>query len=382
MNLLNKWRLRSHNPQIRRLAVENLAASKDIHAVELLVGCLCDSDTIVRHVAAHAFISITDQRSITALIKALADPNHEVRAAAALALGRQGDLASIKPLIHSLRDPKSRVRNSAAIGLRKLGWKPHSKEDHALFEIALGNPRGAVRSGDEAVSPLASELSSDSSFFRRAVAEVLKDLDDPRATNSLVKAATYDSDVSVRIAAIYGLADMEDSLALPVLDKGLVAGDERVRLAAIQVLAKKAGAEHGPRFLALLKDNHFEVRLAAVNFLGKLRDAKFAEALVPMLWDHDHDVREAAAKVLGEMKVRNAIEALVLALIDEEHAVRIAAEKALERIDGQWLFSEAAQRAKARLELSINDGRSWVRSATIVLLDKLRTSDTRLAVNG
>jgi HEAT repeat protein len=382
MHLLNKWHLKSAKPEVRRLAAERLAESKKPQDIDLLVGCLSDADPIVRRIAAQAFSTIADKRSISALIKALSDGNHEVRASAAIALGRQGDLSSISSLIYALRDPKSRVRNSAATSLRKLGGKPRSKEDHALFEIALGNPRGAVRSGSEAVSPLASELSSDSSFFRRAVAEVLKDLDDPRATNSLVKAATYDPDVSVRIAAIYGLADMEDKLALPVLEKGLVAGDERVRLAAIQVLAKKAGPQHGLRFLALLKDNHFEVRLAAVHFLGKLRDLKFAEALIPMLWDHDHDVREAAAKVLGEMKVPNATESLVLALIDEEHAVRIAAEKALEKIDAQWIFSEAAQRARARLELSINDGRSWVRSATIVLLDKLRSSSARLVVNG
>ncbi|HEX4343913.1 MAG TPA: HEAT repeat domain-containing protein [Verrucomicrobiae bacterium] len=372
MHLLNKWRLKSGDPQVRRLAVERLAESNSLQAVEALVSCLCDKDAIVRRTAARAFSEITDGRSVTALVTALNDSNYEVRGAAALALGRQGDLSSIKALIHCLRDPKSRVRNAAALSLRKLGWKPRDKEDHALFEIALGNPRGAVRAGSDAVAPLASELSCDTSLCRRAVAEVLRDLNDPRATNSLLKAATFDPDVSVRVAAIYGLADMEASLAVPVLEKGISAGDERVRLAAVQVLAKKAGPKQVPRFLLLLKDNHFEVRLASINFLGKLRDAKFNEALVPMLWDHDHDVREAAAKVLGEMKCQTAKEALILALIDEEHAVRIAAERALEQIDQQWISSEAAQKAKARLELSANDGRSWVRSATVDLLDKLR----------
>jgi HEAT repeat protein len=90
-----------------------------------------------------------------------------------------------------------------------------------------------------------------------------------------------------------------------------------------------------------------------------------------MLWDPDHDVREAAAKALGSLRTTAATESLVLALIDEELGVRIAAEQALEQIDRQWICSEAAQRARARLELSINDGRSWVRSAAVTLREKL-----------
>ena len=50
-------------------------------------------------------------------------------------------------------------------------WNQGIGPNHALFEIALGNPQGAARSGAEAVESLASELANNTSFFRRAVAE-------------------------------------------------------------------------------------------------------------------------------------------------------------------------------------------------------------------
>jgi len=156
-----------------------------------------------------------------------------------------------------------------------------------------------------------------------------------------------------------------------MLEMGLGASDSHVRLAAVQVLAQRANDSHIPKFLELLKDNHFELRLAAVKFVAKLHDPKYAEALLPLLWDPDHDVREVAARALGSLRSAAALEPLVVALIDEEHSVRKAAERALQQIDQRWMFSEAAQRAKAQLELSANDNRSWVRSATMMLLKKL-----------
>jgi HEAT repeat protein len=374
MILWNRLSLKSKNPQTRRNAVDRLVASNTTEAVELLVACLCDKDAMVRRTAAAAFNTITDERAINSLISALNDTNCDVRAAAAGALGRQGDLRCIAPLVGALRDCKSRVRTRAAASLRKLGWKAANKEEHALFEVALGNPGAAVRAGHAAIELLASELSSNTSFFRRLVAEALEEVNDPRATKSLLTAARSDTDVTVRVAAIYALSGMKDKQAIPILEEGLRSHDSHVRLAAVQVLTHLADSTHTHRFLELLKDNHFEVRLAAVNFLSKLRDPKIEEALVPMLWDPDHDVREVVAKALGSMHSTAATESLIVALTDEEYAVRVAAEQALKQIDEQWIFSEAAQRAKTRLELSAHDNRSWVRSATVMLLKKLNTA--------
>lgn len=372
MTIWNTFRLKTGNAQTRQKAIDRLMLSKSLKSVELLVGCLADEDAMVRRAAANAFNRITDQRAINALIKSLDDENWEVRAAAATALGRQGDQRGLAPLVAKLRDQKGRVRCCAASSLRKLGWKTTDKLEHALFEIALGNPKAAARSGADAVESLTSELSHNTSFFRRAVAEVLKDLNDPRAVKSLLKAALHDDDITVHIAAIYGLASVNHEEVVPVLQMALRSSDERVRLAAVTVLVRIADTSFADRFVELLKDNHFEVRLAAVNFLSRLRDAKYADVLITMLWDHDHDVREAAAKALGAMRTASATEPLVVALVDEEHSVRLAAAKALSQIDERWIFSEAAQRARAKLELSMSDGRSWVRSATVELLEKLK----------
>ena len=69
-----------------------------------------------------------------------------------------------------------------------------------------------------------------------------------------------------------------------------------------------------------------------------------------MLADSDSDVRQAVAQALGTIGEPASIEALVLALTDEERAVRQAAELALGRIDANWVYSEAAQRAMPQLE--------------------------------
>lgn len=371
MTLWDKMCLKSKNPQTRQEAAERLVASAKPEAIELLVGCLYDQDAMVRRSAARAFNTISYERAISALIAALKDTHFEVRAAAASALGRQGDISSIKPLVQVLRDPKSRVRTCAASSLRKLGWKPSDNEEHALFEIALGNPRNAVQAGTSAIELLAAELSHETSFHRRAVAEALRDMNHPEAIKSLLNAAKFDADVTVRVAAIYALTEVEDAQVIPALEKSLGAGDARVRLAAAQVLAVRADPSQAHRFLELLKDKHFEIRLAAVKFLSKLRGPEITSALMPMIHDPDKDVREAVAKAMGAMRSTAATESLVLALIDEDHSVRLAAESALEQIDPHWILSEAARHAMARLELSANDNRGWVRAATVMLLEKL-----------
>jgi hypothetical protein len=64
--------------------------------------------------------------------------------------------------------------------------------------------------------------------------------------------------------------------------------------------------------------------------------------------------------------------------VDEERTIRQAAELALAQIDPAWPQSEAAQRAGARLEASINNSPSWVRSTISQVLAKLRSTTENL----
>ena len=184
-------------------------------------------------------------------------------------------------------------------------------------------------------------------------------------------AALDDEDATVRVSAIHALG-RETSMAITAaLLRQFYDIDPHVRLAAAEVLARRNDPTLCPRFVELLVDAHFEVRLAAVKFLGRIPDPRIAESLVPRLADADNDVRQAAAQALGSIGDACAIEALVMTLTDEERVVRAAAETALNRIDPNWPTSAVAQRARPRLEASLQDPRPWVRSAVLQILAKL-----------
>ena len=283
-------------------------------------------------------------------------------------------ISSPPPAWYSLlRDATPGVRTAAAVALRNLGWKPSTGQEQAEFDIALGHTRAAALAGQFAVQALVSELKHDTSFKRRAAAEALEDVDDPRATQPLL-AALKDEDPTVKVSAIHALGKDPSMEVVPRLLGLLRDRASCVRLAAAEVLAKRVDPVPPVEFLALLRDQSFEVRLIAVQFLGRIRDPQIAEALLPLLADSDSDVRRAVAKSLGAIGEPTAIEALVLALTDEERAVREAADISLRQIDPNWVHSESAQRAAHTTRSRSQRPARLGRSAAGQLLAKLRAS--------
>ena len=298
---------------------------------------------------------------------------HDVRQEASAGLGRLGDGSAASPLARLLNDPNPGARAAAAAALRSLGWRPSTPEEQAVFEVALGHTRAAGFAGQAAVTALVNELKNDTSFNRRAAAEALENVDDPRTTQPLL-AALRDEDPTVRVSAIHALGKATTAEVWPKLVALFRDREACVRLAAAEVLARRADQALVPEFLRLLTDRNFEVRLSAVKFLSRLREPRIAEALLPLLKDPDGDVRRAVAQALGAIAEPIAVEGLVLALTDEERAVREAADLALRQIDPNWLNLEAAHRTTARLEAALSDTRSWVRSAAAQVLAKLQAT--------
>jgi HEAT repeat protein len=272
-----------------------------------------------------------------------------------------------------LHDPSSSVRQSAALALERLGWRPSNIEEQASFDVALGNTRAAALKGQAAVNPLLSELGDQTESLRRAAAEALEGVDDPRRVQPLLQAAA-DPEPNVRVSAIHALAKAGGEQVMRVLVQRLRDPDCHVRLAAALVLGKRDNPEFVPQFIALLNDSYYEVRLTAVQFLGRVRQPQSVEALVPRLKDSDSDVRLATTKALGEIGSPGGIEALVLALIDDERTVRHQAGLSLDQIDANWPQSEHAQRACAALERSLDGRPAWVRASACEVINKLRRS--------
>ena len=373
MDWWNNLRLKSKDPRTRRKAIESLDPERGLEPsmVEALAASLDDEESQVRAAAAKVLGAVQSERSMELLIPRLRDGSPEVRCAAAAALGRLGDGRAASPVAAALKDVSPEVRQSAAVALRSLGWRASNDEEQALFEVALGNTRAAAFIGRAAVNPLVSELDHDTSSVRRAAAEALEGVEDPRRVQPLLAAIT-DTEPTVRVSAIHALNNAGGEQVTRALFRALRDPEPHVRLAAAVVLARRENADLVPEFLRLLNDSHFEVRLTAVQFLGRARQPHTVEALLPRLGDKDSDVRLATARALGEIGSPTAIETLVLALIDDESAVRHAAELSLNQIDHTWAQSEAAQRACLALQGSMNRRPAWVRAAASELIGKLR----------
>ena len=193
MGLWNTIRLKSSSPEVRRKALESLDTTRHARALEPLLAGLGDEDAQVRCAAVRGLAQIEGDESVAALVSALHDPSSEVREAAAAALGRLGNARRFPP-------PRSFVDRLASRRADSRGRRP------AQPGLETRHPRGAghVRSrprprsaaafaGEAAVKALVTELKHDTSFQRRAAAEALENVDDPRATQPLL-AALKDAD--------------------------------------------------------------------------------------------------------------------------------------------------------------------------------------------
>src|SRR5262249_32793887 len=147
-------------PEARRKAIESLdtQAGVEKHIFDLLTASLADPDAGVRRAAITALAATNDERVVDSVLPLMRDQNPEVRQSAATALGRLGQSQVTCVLAAALKDPSSNVRTSVAAALRMLNWRAPSNEEQALFEVALGNTKGAAFHGDAAVQPLVSEL--------------------------------------------------------------------------------------------------------------------------------------------------------------------------------------------------------------------------------
>src|SRR5437868_1821872 len=151
----------------------------------MIVKTLWDEDAQVRRAAVQSLESIPDEQAVEVLMFAAQDASSDVREAVAAVLGQMRDPQAVGPLAYLLNDPKDSVRMSAGAALKHLGWTPSTPEEHAAFEVATGNARGAVLAGHAAVKALVTDLKHDTSFKRRAAAEALQEVSNPRALKPL-----------------------------------------------------------------------------------------------------------------------------------------------------------------------------------------------------
>jgi HEAT repeat protein len=180
----------------------------------------------------------------------------------------------------------------------------------------IGDPR--------AVEALTSALDDESAAARQAAAEALGQIGDPDAVEPLI-GALNDQNAKVRVAAAAAL----DGLAWSP-DRGATGAAYWVAKGQWKKCVKIAAIE--PLIAVLRDDRVMEIRDApATRTLVKI-GARAGGPLIGSLNDQNGNVRQAAAEALGQIGDPRAVEPLIGVLNDANEKVRRATAEALSRI--------------------------------------------------
>jgi HEAT repeat protein len=254
-----------------------------------------------------AFVAAKDA-SVAALFRmGLADKDPDLRWMSTLGLGSLCEPAAALALAALFKDARREVRWAAALALSAMNNEAAAQ---ALGEGLLG--------GDD--------------DLRRACAEALARL--PEDGHSMLREAIEHTDLSVRRAAVYGLAATRADWALPILQQTLKTEQQWfVRSAAEDVLANWLEAvDRGPKPLTPPEATGWLVAWAAQQGLGVPAGPGAIEVLNRALQEGDEPIRRAAADSLGQRGETEAAPRLYPLLHETSPQLRDAAFSALARI--------------------------------------------------
>jgi HEAT repeat protein/class 3 adenylate cyclase len=159
-----------------------------------------------------------------------------------------------------------------------------------------------------AIQPLTEVMDDEENLarVRAGIAEVLREWDDARVVDPLIRATESDPDETVRRKAAFSLGEIGDASASPAL-KEVVRDTEESD----------------------------DVRVAAVTALGKIQEPHGIDPLIDVLEDRSESsgrLRRVVAQILGELDNDRAIDPLIFALDDPEESVRGTAVESLKEL--------------------------------------------------
>ena len=174
-------------------------------------------------------------------------------------------------------------------------------------------------------------LQNDTDGTRRArAAEALGELMDPNGLMPLSVAASTDTEVPVRTAAVLALGRLNHPGGNGTIAAAIGDDDPAVRRAALSVVLQVNFFRQYDALLGALADDDADVRQRAALLIGNFRVEAAVPALAGLLrGDTDLNVRQAAAWALGRIGGGDASSALIAAgEIETESLVRDAIEVA------------------------------------------------------
>ncbi|HPC33446.1 MAG TPA: HEAT repeat domain-containing protein [Syntrophales bacterium] len=298
--------VRDASPRIRAAAVRALTQLDDPETRPALLSALDDPDPWVRYFAAGAVGRPGNDAALPALSRLLrGDPAGHVRIAAAKALG-EIDGAETVTLLSSFID--SPERDLALAALAALGRSDHPDArarllktlrhpDPARREVAV---RSLGRHCDVTVADTLqwTAAADGEEEVGRAAVEVLGKAATPEAVTALLGLLR---EPARREAAIAALAGMGDEQLAWMADAFSRSGPE-TRPAIIEVLVRMKRPGATALIVSALDDGEAKVRMAAVQALARLGSRRAERRLSLMASaDPDPDVRRAARQALGNI---------------------------------------------------------------------------------
>ena len=179
------------------------------------------------------------------------------------------------------------------------------------------------------VVALIARLRDEDPGVRRAAANALGKLEDPRAVPALI-AALGDRESEVRAAAAEALGDFHDPRAINGLSALLADSDRDVRKQALEALSEYESGVPTDGILRLLQDSDADLRHAAAHAVGKWKDRRAGPALAALVRDPSPEVRAAAIESLERLHDVSQVSVILSALADANAEVR---RQALETLD-------------------------------------------------
>jgi HEAT repeat protein len=266
-----------------------------------------------------AFVAAYDSGVAPLFRKGLSDEDPELRWMATLGLGSLNDAASIVAVASHFTDPHREARWAAALALSAINNETATQ--------ALG--QGLLVGDDD---------------LRRACAESLARM--PEEGHPMLREAIGHADVSVRRAAVYGLATTRADWALSILQQIQHTEQQWLVRSAIQDMLAQwlEPAGRAPKTYTAPEATGWLIAWAAQQGLGVPPGRGAFEVLLRALREGDENTRQAAADYLGTMSEPEAVLSLYPVLHDQSQELRNAAFGALARIaagTGQRLAAPA-----------------------------------------
>ncbi len=334
------------DPAARARAADQLGSANDKRAVGALVAALGDPVPDVRHHVAIALFFIGDPSAFVPLSMHLQDPAPLVReialrgvlklAPAALAQGSPPQRIAVVRTVaaldgqqaddlvaKALYDASEDVRLSA---IRGMGRRPIALASLELTQVASVDKSPGVRDAARgaALSPIARFLREGTVTDRRAAAQCLGRLRDPRGIAPLAT-AVHDTDAEVRLEVVRALGKTGTAAAVPPLAQMRADSVVYVRLAVVDALRSIPDPRAVPPLVSALEDPLSEVRGRVVEALqDKTSDGRVVDAHFRTVQDPVGGVRVPAAFALAAAKDPAIVPRLVPLMASPDESIRTA----------------------------------------------------------